>query len=276
MKKLTQLPSSICLVSLLGALNLVAGPAQAQTIINQDKVLAGGVTTGDSAGFPLNIRSAGSYRLTSPLTVPPGQSGIVIDATGHVDIDLAGYSVAGPVVCYTQVPGSPVQCYADDGLGKHGIEVRSGSVSIRNGAVKGFGGSGVYFAPPAGGSVADLHVSGNAMHGLHLAADVTRIAQPRLVQNVQATSNKNTGVWVDGRSEQLRHIVSTSNGNGIVVRGLANIADSVITVNANCGLNITGTLVLHHSASLENRSNACGNGTLLGSKSSFLDKGTPW
>jgi hypothetical protein len=257
-------------------LSLTSGHAQAQTTINQDKVLAGGVISGDSAGFPVNIRSAGSYRLTSQLAVPAGQSGIVIDTPGHVDIDVAGFSVAGPVVCYSQAPRSPIQCYADDGLGKHGIEVRSGSVSIRSGAVKGFSGSGVYFAPSSGGSAADLHLSGNAMHGLHLAGDASRVAQPRLVQNVQATSNKNAGVWVDGRSEQLRHIVSTSNGYGIVVRGLANITDSVMTINADCGLHTTGTVVLHCSASLENRLNACGNGSLLGSRSSFFDKGTPW
>ena len=38
--------------------------------INQAKALAGGVTAGDTAGFPATISQSGSYRLTGNLTVP--------------------------------------------------------------------------------------------------------------------------------------------------------------------------------------------------------------
>ena len=45
--------------------------------INQARALAGGVTAGDSAGFPVTLSASGSYRLTGNLTVPSSTSGIV-------------------------------------------------------------------------------------------------------------------------------------------------------------------------------------------------------
>ena len=45
--------------------------------INQARALAGGVTSGDTPGFPVIIDTAGSYTLTSDLTT----SGTVIDIT---------------------------------------------------------------------------------------------------------------------------------------------------------------------------------------------------
>src|SRR2546421_12802591 len=67
--------------------------------INQARALAGSVTPGDAAGFPVYISVSGSYRLTSNLTVPnENTDGIDIGAS-EVTIDLNGFSILGPTVC---------------------------------------------------------------------------------------------------------------------------------------------------------------------------------
>ena len=55
----------------------LASPAPALAVdgvieINQARALAGGVTPGDTAGFPVSLNDSGSYRLTSDLVPPPG------------------------------------------------------------------------------------------------------------------------------------------------------------------------------------------------------------
>ena len=62
---------------------LAAGPAAAVDgliLIDQNKALAGNVTPGDTAGFPVSITRSGSYRLTSDLIVPDADT-TAIDVT---------------------------------------------------------------------------------------------------------------------------------------------------------------------------------------------------
>nr|MCU0968923.1 hypothetical protein [Rubrivivax sp.] len=72
-----------------------AGPALAQIAIDHSAALAGGVTPGDSAGYPVTITQPGHYVLTSNLTVPLGMGGIVVDAP-NVTLDLNGSGSARP------------------------------------------------------------------------------------------------------------------------------------------------------------------------------------
>ena len=59
--------------------------------INQAKALAGGVTAGDTATFPVTISEPGSYILTSDLMT----SGPMIDITvGNVTLDLNGFTLS--------------------------------------------------------------------------------------------------------------------------------------------------------------------------------------
>ena len=64
---------------------LLTGPALAADgvdEINQTSALAGGITPGDAAGFPITLTEPGSYVLTSNLSVPAGTSGIDVGAPG--------------------------------------------------------------------------------------------------------------------------------------------------------------------------------------------------
>ena len=96
--------------------------------INQARAVAGGVTTGDTAGFPVSINASGSYRLTSDLQVPTSTaSGITISAD-DVTLDLNGFKILGPGT-----------------LGADGVFIDGHqNVEVRNGTIRGFSRNGVF------------------------------------------------------------------------------------------------------------------------------------
>ena len=75
---------TVVIVSLTsGLVMLVGAPARAVDgviEINQARALAGGVTPGDAAGFPVTITASGSYRLTGNLTVDENTTAISVTA----------------------------------------------------------------------------------------------------------------------------------------------------------------------------------------------------
>src|SRR5262245_23520482 len=74
--------------------------------INQAKALAGGITLGDTPGFPVTISSPGSYILTSELSVPSGVDGLAIDVSViEAAIDLNGFGISRSTDVGFDVPG---------------------------------------------------------------------------------------------------------------------------------------------------------------------------
>ena len=96
-------------------------------LIDQNKALAGNVTPGDTAGFPVTISQPGSYRLSSNLTVPSGQSAITITVP-NVTIDLNGFSMTTPA----QPSGGGASSIIYSGT------VPPRHISIANGFIDGF------------------------------------------------------------------------------------------------------------------------------------------
>jgi hypothetical protein len=112
--------------------------------ISQATVIAGG-------GFPYEITTSGSYRLTSNLLVVGGPSGgiVIKDGVGPVTLDLNGFILFGA---------------ASGGIG---IEVESGSsrARVRNGTVGGFA---VGIAAPGAMIIDDVVVTNNVVSGISL------------------------------------------------------------------------------------------------------------
>ena len=90
-------------------------------LIDQNKALAGNVTPGDGAGYPVILSLPGSYRLSGNLTVPISATGIQIAADG-VSLDLNGFSITGPGI----FPGGG---NAINGDNRKRIRVSNGSIS---------------------------------------------------------------------------------------------------------------------------------------------------
>jgi len=94
---LCKLQRPLMLALMLTALSGSVFAVDGIILIDQNRALAGGVTPGDLAGFPVTITQPGSYRLASPLNVPTGQNGIEITVPG-VTLDLNGFSITTPDV----------------------------------------------------------------------------------------------------------------------------------------------------------------------------------
>jgi hypothetical protein len=111
------------------------------TEINQVRAEAGGVSPGDSPGFPVRIAEPGSYRLTGDLIIPDQSTNGIQIISDDVTLDLNGYRIQGPVVCTGL--GATLNCSPDDGFGQGIFIASSQNVKIRNGTVRGAGWSGI-------------------------------------------------------------------------------------------------------------------------------------
>lgn len=99
-------------------------------LIDQNKALAGGVTPGDAAGFPVTLSKPGSYRLSGNLTVPAGTHGILIASPG-VTLDLNGFTLA------SEGYGGGFPAAVTDGS-TPGNPINQPRAEIRNGHIAGF------------------------------------------------------------------------------------------------------------------------------------------
>lgn len=172
------------LAAALAALALTAaGNAQAQTSITQDKALAGAVTPGDTAGFPVTITQPGSYRLMSNLLVPAGTNGIEIKVN-NVSLDLNGFAILGPGSCSRDDGSGHVVCTVQSGAaGISGPQGLSANVQVRNGSVEGFGWG--------------VSLSGGTVQALRVRHNQVGVVVNGLVSEVQAMLN-NLGVFLIG------------------------------------------------------------------------------
>lgn len=120
------------LTSFLCALPTLASDGVVE--INQAAALAGGVTPGDAAGFPVTISAPGSYVLTGSLAVAGTTSGIDI-SVDDVSIDLNGFTISGPEVCTGS--GATLSCSGTSG-GSGIRNVYHDRLSVHDGVIRGF------------------------------------------------------------------------------------------------------------------------------------------
>jgi len=220
--------------------------------INQAKAMAGGVTPGDSPGFPVTISVGGSYRLTSNLDVaaggqgtPENLGGIVVQAGAApkaVDIDLNGFVLLGPVTCTF---GMNLSCSANESGSGIGIQDSSqGPLAVHDGTIQGFAGNGIQGAPFVNATkrIWNLDLRWN---------DVGASVYYGRAENV--TSSQNRGIGVYAYYSLLSRILAHQNGGqGIamaatVVDGcscVGNAADGIYadygSVVRNCHLTGNG------------------------------------
>ena len=133
-------------VVILGAVlasTAVSFPALAQgadgvIVIDQAKAIAGSVTPGDAPGFPVTINQPGSYRLAGNLSIAAEGVHAVDIVVNGVSLDLNGFTIQGPIACTGGTPEA-IACPASN---VNGVGVRAPNrrfVSVRNGAIRGFG-----------------------------------------------------------------------------------------------------------------------------------------
>ncbi len=184
--------------------------AQGYIEINQAIVDAGG-------GFPYQITTPGSYRLTGNLTKTGGDGSVsaIEIASSDVVLDLGGFTIAGPGICARNASTGAITCTGH--VPGSGIQESGGqtNVEIRNGAVRGFF-NGIS-TTAVSTTVELVTVYDNAFVGVSAIGDASRI------ENVTAVRNGTNGIVIQNNSAVQSCDASQNDDYGI----LANLASSV-------------------------------------------------
>ena len=243
----------ICVVLVATSTATAVFASDGRIEINQAKALAGGVTTGDGAGFPVSINVDGSYVLTSDLVIPAGAgaenvSGIVADA-GNVVLDLNGFMIRGVTQCSAPLPVSCAPLGQSYGV----LVLNQRNVTIKNGTIQGFGDACILISNGTG-RMEDLLLTHCGVVGLEAAYAV--------VDHVEAILNGGVGLSVN--SSVLRNSLATLNqGNGITA-SFSQVQGNSTSNNGGYALNAHSSVVQDNYAhagsitALAMNLNACG------------------
>lgn len=195
-------------------------------LIDQNRALAGGVTPGDTPGFPVTISQPGSYRLAGDLTVPDANTDAIDITANHVTIDLNGFSIIGPTVC---TGGPPVTSCSPTGSGVGVSSLTASYITVKNGGVRGMGSNGL------------------ALGGLNL------------VDQVIAENNGSSGISLSGGSV-LNSVVSSNGSIGIDVAG-GTVISNISQANGGAGIvAVCPSLVVNNQSFFNKSSNLATTG----------------
>lgn len=250
---------TILLAVALCAVSATASAVDGVIEINHARALAGGVTPGDTPGYPVTLSQTGSYRLTGNLTLPDQNTGgIVVSAfSARASIDLNGFSIIGPNTC-SGVSG--VVCSASgSGIG---VELAGANSRVYNGAIIGTGSDAV--STMANGALIErLSISDASGYGINVGgqASIVRDNSIALVSSagirttnygIQVSGNSiyySGGVGIDANITTLvsgnsivgyQQALSCSGSIGFSNNVMTKISGALPTVNANCSGSDTG------------------------------------
>jgi hypothetical protein len=188
--------TAFALAAMLLALTSRAGAVDGVVLVDQARALAGNVTPGDAPGFPVTLSRAGSYRLSSNLTVPAGVNGIEI-TEDNVTLDLNGFTITG------------------SGASARGIvaPAAQAGIAIRNGVVDGFGDS-IRMFDSTHANIQDMRLygslsivtGGQSIIRNNIATGLIQVACPSIIQEnvtdgfISQVTNNGTCVKYHNRS----------------------------------------------------------------------------
>jgi hypothetical protein len=197
-------------------------------LINQASALAGGVTPGDTPGFPVEIRVPGSYKLSSNLIVPNENTTAILIEADNVSIDLNGFSIIGPTVC-NGAPFKPTTSCAPVGGGAGIGSGASNGISISNGTIRGMGDSEIILGG-SGLRIDRLNTIGNGNEGIEVSGAT--------VTNCTSLFNRSVGISFGGMA--IGNYVSGNGNDGISGTGVAKNNETL--ANAGNGIFVRGVI----------------------------------
>lgn len=228
--RIVRTPTSFSAGWLLTAFLLgLTGPAHAGDgviEINQAKAEAGGVTPGDTEGFPVTISEPGSYRLTGNLTVPDENTNAIDVSADDVTVDLNGFAIVGPTVC----TGTPVTSCSPTGTGE-GISSVSENTTVLNGTVRGMGSSGVFIA----GRVERVRAVSNGLHGIQFFGSVN---PPGIAVGNWAIGNGGDGIDVINGGVVTDNVAKSNGGDGISAGPDSTVTGNTANSNGARGIRV--------------------------------------
>lgn len=212
--------------------------------INQARAAAGGVSTGDGAGFPVTLSEPGSYRLTGNLAVSDTDSNAIEITGDNISLDLNGFEIAGPgsgsgsgvravnPAIYSTVVGGTVHSF-----GFHGLDLRGFS------------------------RVLGLRVHSNGLDGI-------RVGINSLVSESQSNLNGDVGIRAEFDSK-IASCTSRSNSRGLVGENHMGFFNNVVRNNSSHGIEFSNGSNLQQNVSSDNggdgfRESGVGGSILIG------------
>jgi hypothetical protein len=191
--------------TLLAALTLLpAAPAFAagEILITHAKALAGNVTPGDTAGYPVTISKAGTFQLASTLSVPANKIGIQV-TSGFVTIDLNGFLMFGANVAWYGITG-----------GVDGVTVKNGTLA--NFKFDGIIGSGFFWSIQNVRSVRNGRDGVTCSWSCHVEASISSL-NGRFGLNFTGTGIALGNIIYDNKSFGITSFGFTGYGNNSVL-----------------------------------------------------------
>jgi hypothetical protein len=239
--------------------------------IDQNRALAGNVTPGDAAGFPVTISQPGSYRLTGNLTVPDIETTAIQIAAESVTLDLNGFSIIGPAVCTINPTACPT---VGSGTGiQAGTEQtpRPRGIRVLNGSVRGMGRAAILLMGD-GSFVERVSAVGNAGGGISVAGSVISSSAVQngsfgiiatTVRDSTATENAGDGILLDIGGVATGNVSSFNGGFGIFVpfgtaTGNTLFVNKSFGISATCPSSIVGnTVASNEGGGVEMKQDGC-------------------
>ncbi len=224
---------AFAVVTILGIFITLPAWAQNEIVITQAKALAGNVTPGDAAGYPITLSQPGAYILGSNLEVPLNQIGIYANAN-NIDIDLNGFRLNGGNAAY------------------HGVVSGYSESRIHGGVITQFKIMGIYIRGNSW-TIEDMKIVRNGNTGID-AQNATEIT----VLNSVIASNGNSGVLV--RSGVFKNnTISKNADSGIIIDRSGLVEGNYIEGNFK-GLVINYAGVVTANSFIANQSYGIDNG----------------
>lgn len=228
--------------------------------INQARALAGGVTPGDTPGFPVLIRAPGRYVLTGSLTVSDANTSAVAIQSDDVVLDLNGFRIAGGTTCTGF--GVTLSC-APLGTGTAVSSFQHEGITIRNGTITGFASDGIALVSARNCTIEGLTIVANGQSGLSVRGrcELSGVILDRngghgIFQSDQLSErdttvresviSRNRGIgllstFAVGSHDRFALLRSVVQGNGLAGLSLQNqgtVRDCVIQGNGDVGIDL--------------------------------------
>jgi hypothetical protein len=215
----------------------------APILITQSSALAGGVTPGDTPGFPVTLADSGSFVLDGNLTAS-GQAAILVTAS-DVTLDLNGFSITGGGSCSAGTStgntctGTPTSTTL--------VRSNAARFTIKNGSVKGTTGDGIQLFDD--NAVYGVDVAMHRGNGITCtASSPITIADSALslnangmnseciatLRNVRASYNTNYGIY-STKGSMVDVVASNNTGVG-VLPGFSSVDRAYASNNGSDGI----------------------------------------
>ena len=201
-------------------------------------------------GFPILINQAGSYVLTSNISLEDPNLNAIEITVNDVTLDLNGHKIQGP----NTESGNGFGIYAANRY----------SITVKNGRIWGFGQRGIFLSSGTAGEpskkgaghiIEHVQAMNNTLGGIYIAAG--------LVRNCTANNNGAPGSTTSGGIYAENSTITNCTANNNTGEGIAVINSTVTQCTANYnyyGIHSLNSIIKNCTSSYNSASGIWGNG----------------